>query len=78
MYFLFVYFFIYLFSFFTYIFLCEKGIMNIIKSQKLSVHLNALQTRLYSFRFDWRMVSLTAANTNRIFSVSKGRERRKD
>ena len=29
-----------------------------------------VQTRLYSFRLDWSIVSLTAANTNRIFSVS--------
>ena len=28
-------------------------------------------TKLYSFRFDWRMVSFTAANTNLMFSVSK-------
>jgi len=30
-------------------------------------------TKLYSFRFDCKIVSLTAANTNRIFSVSKYR-----
>lgn len=28
------------------------------------------QTRLYSFRFSWRIVSLTAAKTNLMFSVS--------
>ena len=28
-------------------------------------------TRLYSFKLSWRIVSFTAAKTNRIFSVSK-------
>lgn len=32
-------------------------------------------TKLYSFRFDCKIVSLTAANTNRIFSVSKQRRK---
>lgn len=31
----------------------------------------AVQTKLYSFRFDCKIVSFTAANTNLIFSVSK-------
>lgn len=31
---------------------------------------NSIQTRLYSFRFNCSIVSFTAANTNRIFSVS--------
>lgn len=35
----------------------------------------ALHTKLYSFRFDCRIVSLTAAKTNRIFSVSVAREK---
>lgn len=30
-----------------------------------------VQTKLYSFRFDCRIVSFTAANTNLMFSVSK-------
>lgn len=29
-----------------------------------------VHTKLYSFRFDCKIVSLTAAKTNRIFSVS--------
>ena len=33
-----------------------------------------VQTKLYSFRFDCKIVSFTAANTNLIFSVSKKRE----
>ena len=32
-----------------------------------------VQTKLYSFRFDCKIVSFTAANTNLIFSVSKKR-----
>ena len=32
-------------------------------------------TKLYSFRFDCKIVSLTAANTNRIFSVSRYRRK---
>ena len=28
-------------------------------------------TKLYSFKLSWRIVSFTAANTNRIFSVSE-------
>ena len=33
-------------------------------------HPSVCHTRLYSFRFNCRIVSLTAANTNRMFSVS--------
>lgn len=34
-------------------------------------------TKLYSFRFSCKIVSLTAAKTNRIFSVSEGKNQRK-
>ena len=36
-----------------------------------------IHTKLYSFRFDCKIVSLTAAKTNRIFSVSVLAERKK-
>lgn len=35
-----------------------------------SYHINSIQTRLYSLRLDCSIVSLTAANTKRMFSVS--------
>jgi len=34
-------------------------------------NLIVVQTKLYSFRFDCKIVSFTAANTNLMFSVSK-------
>lgn len=43
------------------------------KGQRSAGHLSGVEvghTKLYSFRFNCRIVSLTAANTNRMFSVS--------
>lgn len=41
------------------------------KLKTLQVTIISVQTKLYSFKFDCRIVSLTAAKTNLIFSVSR-------
>lgn len=44
---------------------------NLIRSE---IARRIIHTKLYSFRFDCKIVSLTAAKTNRIFSVSWSRK----
>ena len=51
-------------------FFSSKRIFSLFPSA-FPVQQHAYYTRLYSFKFNWRIVSFTAAKTKRMFSVSE-------
>lgn len=55
----------YIYNIQYYIYTQKMTQMSVCKRENCMDH-----TKLYSFRFNCRMVSFTAANTNRMFSVS--------
>ena len=50
--------------------LCDTSTGRQFSKVNSALHIRSRHTKLYSFRFNCKIVSFTAANTNRMFSVS--------